>query len=525
MFKKLKCILALLSLGTLAAGLAACATSKSPIPDLEAQGYKIQITYDSNGGKMLESENSKIMDLYKPDEFEKSADGKIEIKLTEPQSSVRPKPATLTKQEHFFTGWYATRNIMKNEQGEVINEKGEVLTETLDGYVIKGTENNEKPQSSEPAYTYDDLWDFETDTFTYEESEGKKEFTLYAGWVQYYEFNYYFKNENGEWEKSNSTYSFDYKTTNAPGSTTSDRDTIFLPVWNDGDITVQYKHTYNNQKDTYEFPKVSGTTFFKAYKDEACTQEITDGYLKHEGTLDVATATAINRIQNVYVEVVEGERYKISNAKQLSENGNSLGWYEISSDLDFTDLTWPAVFMSGEFKGRFYSSDSQVREFKNISATYTNRYNEYGGLFGVITQSAVFENITFKAPSLSINIELKKSEEAEDKTLVVKLGLFAGSVENGATITNSKLDGGVLEVVNMPLVNLPVLNLFTYEGRGPEAVGQFTLRFLSSRFINGRGYRYEYRANQATIAADGTVSYSYGSYYDEKENFEIIYSV
>lgn len=518
MFKKLKIILAVLSLGTLAAGLAACASAKNPIPGLEKQGYIIQITYDSNGGKLLRSEKNKIMDLYKPADYEKDAEGNIKLKLTDPLSPVRNQDAELTKQSHFFTGWYATRNVKKNAQGEVINEDGVALTKTDEGYVIKGTENDEKPQPSEPAYTYDDLWSFENDTLTYNETEGKKELTLYAGWVQNYEFNYYFKDENNEWQKSNTVTSFDYKTTNAEGSETYDKDTIYLPKWND--VTVEYSHAYAG-KGTYTFPKVSGSTFYKAYKDEACTQEIIDS-LEHEGTLDVATATAINRVQNVYVEVIEGERYKISTAEQLSDNGNLFGWYELSADLDFKDISWPTLFMSGEFKGRFYSSaDGQPRTITNISANFNGNDSAYGGLFGLITKSAQFKEITFKAPTFHI-----ADLQGEDKLLVAKFGLFAGSVEEGATFTNAKLEGGTLIVATLSMPNSPQLNVIACDNHGITVTGDVTVRFNSSTFVNGRGYRYSIRANQVTIAQDGTVTYSRATYWDaEREFIDIIYSV
>lgn len=512
MIKKLKYILALLSLGTLAAGLAACASSESPIPDLEKQGNKIQITYDPNGGKLLESDSTKIMDLINPDDREKDENGNVTIKLTDPLDPVRQLSSnTLTKQEHFFTGWYAKRDIVKNDNGEVVNENGVVLTETDEGYVVKGTENDKDPEKSEPAYTYADLWDFEKDTLTYNASEGKKQLTLYAGWVRYYEFNYYFRDENNEWKKSDTVTTFDYKTTNAEGSETFDHDTIFLPEWND--VTVVYETPYAKAGTSYKFPKVSGTTFYKAFTDQACTQEI-DGYLKHPGTLDVATAKATDRVQNVYVEVIEGERYKISTAKQLSDNGNRLGWYELSADLDFTGVTWPSAFMSNEFEGRFYSSaEGQTRTITNISATYTSKDGAYGGLFGLITASAQFKDITFKAPALHI-----QKVEGEDKVLVAKLGLFAGAVEEGAVFTNARLEGGMLKITSLSMPNQPELNVIACDRHGITAVGDFTLRLQSSTVVAGT-YRYDIRANQVTISADGSVTYQRGTYRDTENEF------
>ena len=119
------------------------------------------VTYDSNGGSFLSRQGVTIMDLFKPADYEKDANGEVHIKLLEPTDLSRPAGTgnvTLTKQEHFFAGWYQERTLLKNEAGAVVDTAGVALEKTADGYVYPGT-----TEAAFPAYTYAKYWDFEKD--------------------------------------------------------------------------------------------------------------------------------------------------------------------------------------------------------------------------------------------------------------------------------------------------------------------------------------------------------------------------
>ena len=167
----------------------------------------------------------------------------------------------MTLSEHFFVGWYQERTLVRNEKGEVVDKDGIVLEETKDGKFVYPSENKEDVVPATPAYEYSGYWDFKEDKVTYKLGEKTLKMTLYAGWVPYYEFDYYTKLEGETSFKATptATTSFDYKTTNLENSTTADHDTIWMPNWQDG--AMKHEHTYAN-KSTYSFPKTTGRATF-----------------------------------------------------------------------------------------------------------------------------------------------------------------------------------------------------------------------------------------------------------------------
>ena len=300
------------------------------------------------------------------------------------------------------------------------------------GKVVEGvlTQSGE-PEQGQPAYVYSQRWDFENDTLSYNEKNGKfKELTLYAGWSQFFEFNYYYKveGEEGDWTKHSATYTFDYKTVQE-NEAYDDLDTVVLPTWKDGKMT----HTSSYKSgETYMFPSVEGKTFLAAYSDPECKNKIKTSYT-HEGTLDAETGEAINRVQNVYFVVEPVERYKIETAKQFVKNVNLSGHYEILNDLDFSDMDWPAAFMKGTFTGQIYAANGGSVKFSNINATYVEGGSQ-GGLFGRIANGAVLKDVHFENTTVSLE---KISYNAAGATY----GMFAGTIDSGVTISNVSVDG------------------------------------------------------------------------------------
>lgn len=432
MKKNLKIILGLGCLAFLFAG-AAC-KEKTKEEELRDQGYAICVSYDANGGSFLNRPGVTIQDWIDPAKYQKDSEGVIHVKLLEPTDPSRPTSGsdkvTLTKANYFFAGWYKTREV-KLVNGVPVDGSGRELKLKEDGtYVYAELGEEEEEASVTPAYVYSDYWNFETDTFDYSEDDGDVSMTLYAGWVPFYEFNYYYE-ENGVWTKLAQTTTFDFKTTNAVGSATADKDTIWLPCWNNG--AMQYNFEYAD-KSPYKFPNIEGTTFAAAYLDEACTQQITTESFEHQGTLELETCTAVNRVQNIYIKATEGVQYYISNAEQLIEYADPDAYYEIMSDLDFKGRAWPTAFETGTFTGKMYATEGNNFTLRNVVATHSSQSSLVGGLFGEIAKGAEIRNLTFDNATLDL---VYTGQRLRDTSF----GLFAGIIYDGAIIENVAIGG------------------------------------------------------------------------------------
>lgn len=489
MKKKNKVILALSATACLCLGLAAC-DNQTKLESYEQKGYVVSVTYDANGGVFGYDEAISITDLYKPTNYEKDENGTVEIKLTEPDNPIRQESGasevSLTKLDYFLTGWYQTRTL-KLVNGYPVDDKGNLLYEYDDEegiyyYVLAGedgkpiesvrtkTEKNKKTgaekyfdadgyillkkkdgnflrlgkvdeegeviegimmkggyaQQGHPAYDYADRWDFETDTLSYNEKDGKKKsLTLYAAWSEYFECHYYYKVQGqvSDWIEYTEFHKFAYNVEN------TSLDTVLLPQWKDGKMTsVGYD---------YPFPTVQGTTFLKAYTDPEQTNEIQTSF-EHQGTVDKETGVAVNRVQNIYFVVEPVQRYKIETVDQFTKNVNLKGYYEIVNDLDFTGKTWPSKFTTGTFTGQIYGSNGQAKKFSNISVSYSNESATEGGLFGKIANGSEFKNVSFE----NIKFDLKKI--STDSDAQATYGLFAGCIEEGTILSNLSVSGEFL---------------------------------------------------------------------------------
>ena len=447
MVKKLKVLLLVLGACALCSGIAACATMTPP-EEYEAQGYTVTVSYDPNGGSFMGRDGVTIVDMFNPSRYQADADGNVSIKLTEPTDPDRPsgssEPITLTRTGYFLAGWYRTRNIVTDAEGNPVDENGAVLEETEDGnYVYVGTET-----TGYPAYTYAGQWDFEEDRLVYDGTEESRTLTLYACWVPYFEFNYYYE-ENGEWVLYDTT-DFDYKTTNAEGSSSFDRDTVWLPQWDDG--AMNYGHSYAGSS-LFEFPARDGYTFDAAYVDAERTQPITDSF-EHQGYVDYETGTAVNRVQNIYVDFLEGTRYRIETAEQLSANGDAKGWYEILADLDFQDgkVAWPAALSSNVFSGKFYSTEGQTYTLSNISVKHSSGSALQGGLFGAVAKGAVIDRVAFENVTFDLAYTGARLRDTS-------FGTFAGIVEEGAQVTSVTLSGAEMRIGAITLGSGYAINL------------------------------------------------------------------
>lgn len=511
--KKLTCTLLLGGLA-FACTFAGC-SELTTVEKYEKEGYVVSVTYDGNGGSFMGISGVSITDMFNPSNYEKENDGTVHIKLMEPTHPDRPSAGgekiELTMEEHFFAGWYQNREVKMVDDKPVDEAGNELVFVEEDGYYyypedLEAGDTEENPLIPvTPAYTYSGYWDFANDVLVYDEEEDEKiSMTLYAAWVPYYEFHYYYQ-VDGEWTQHSTVTKFDYKTTQLNND---EADTIYTPVWDEG--ALNHKHTYANYQ-TYNFPSVTGMTFEKAYSDADLTNEITNNF-KHSGNLIVAsgaekTLVVENRIQNIYIEYSEGVKYRIETAAQFLKNANPNGEYEIFADeLDFSDvkdekgkaLSWPATFSAGTFAGKIFGTDGKAVTFKNITATYSSTGTQ-GGLFGKISKDAEIKNVTFSNVTLDITKTGKVNEAV--------FGLLAGEIEEGADVSVT-LNGGTLKLGAITPTSHGSFHLVANgDISGVTVTDQIGLTVYGTK--KNSKYRFTIDTDKITVAEDGTIGVTF----------------
>ena len=543
MKKKICTILSLSCIAAACVFAAGCA-EKSAVDKLREAGCKVFVTYNANGGKFIGTEKVYLLDGINPDDscWTKSDDGKTHIKLTDPTNKLRPTGTTdkmtLTKTEYSLAGWYRNRELLKDEKGNALDEAGNVLTqkdemyflkltngdgserkvtvcdgqyfyegkvsagEAIDGAIIKDNAakkyiyaiSKTEAKIAEmvtPAYSYSGYWDFATDEIEYAESDGEVSLTLYAGWVPYYQYYYYAKNDSGEWEKYGTTY-FDYVLSSSGNEKYVDQGEMYLPNWQGGKGAMNYSHTYID-KSTKEFPSIAGKTFKAAYADKECRQQYTDK-ITHNGTLDPATALPKDRIQNVYVEFYDEEMFKIETAEQLAANAKTNGSYEILNDLDFEKTTWPAVFTTGAFTGKMFSAtDKKSVTLKNVKAQYAGT-TANGGLFGLIAAGAQLKNLRFE----NVTMDFASVTCSETDT---GYGLFSGDINEAAQIENITVSGAKLRLGIIQLQSGYKINLLANgNASGITQEGETALEVYGEAAIDCSYYYFEPETIEIDVA-------------------------
>lgn len=467
MKKKLITILMSAAIVACLAGFVSCGKLSAP-EQAHKNGNVVRVNYDTNGGIIGGGDNVTLFDMFNPHKYTADANGNVHIKVLDPVDERRENIGKsdsnknpLTKSGNILVGWYKTR------------------TENADG-----------------SYSYSDKWDFKTDSFEVKQNTAGEEFTLYALWTEFFEFDYYRVKSDGNVEFIGKDQ-LSVIPSEVKGTADETRAAIYLPAWADGAM--------NYQTGSYSFPKVSGMTYTAAYLDKECEKEIKTEQGKpfiHSGYID-ENGVAQNRIQNIYVTYEEGERYKISTAEQFAKYANVDGYYEISGDLDFTDVAWPSSLTFGTFNGRIYGKDGISVKFSNISAKYSSISSNRGGLFGEIGDNAVIENVAFE----NVTVEIAASGMVSD----IKYGLFAGNVSEKADMTGVSLTGATLKIsggIDQPsgdyrihlLANGAIDKIAAdFETFGLEVYGQDI----------GGMYFYSFNPEEVSVEADGSIKLTF----------------
>ena len=150
MKRKFGLIFALACLGVLCFGVACSADNK--LEEYQQKGYNISVTYDPNGGLFTGRTGVSVMDLFSSSKKTPDENGNVRFQLVEPTDPSRQaagSSVSLTMSGHFFAGWYHTRHLVTNEDGQPVDARGNVLEENNGTYYYPGTN-----EAAFPAYTY-----------------------------------------------------------------------------------------------------------------------------------------------------------------------------------------------------------------------------------------------------------------------------------------------------------------------------------------------------------------------------------
>lgn len=389
MKKRFKYLIAtsLLVLAVLA--LSACAGNwGTPYPSLDEQGYTVSVKFDANGGVFAGTSDVTVVDVFSPANAETNAKGEKEFSLLSPDDPLRKEGAfSISRNGYFLAGWYTERTLRTNESGAPVDEFG-----------VPTSESNK-----EQGYTYSGLWNFDTDTLKLKidgtETSETPVLTLYAAWIPYIDYEFY--TESGDLIGTTELIDLD------------------LPAWDEN----------SGKMDLKRFPDRDGMTFDSAYLDTALTVPLTE---KINGTdyVDYTTGTTSTEKIKIYTKWLEGDWFKIYNAKQFFNNSRLGGNYIICADLDFSDTVWSPTMATGKFTGTILGGGYK---FSNITVVQGDASKTSGGLFGSIDEGATIENVTFENITYTI--------EAGSRMQGASFGVLAGSVSDSATLSGVAVTG------------------------------------------------------------------------------------
>ena len=235
MKKRILSIVSILLLTALAVSMGGCATN-DVYKNRYDEGYTVKVIYDVGGAHINETQGVELRELYRAEDTV-TRGGKTGIPLLAPNDPLRGESAfNLSKvddgRNFFFLGWYRSRTLRTDASGKALDIYGAPIAQS----------------GKEQAYAYADKWDFDRDVIESSMIENG-EFTLYAAWAPY--FNYEFYTVDADGEELLDTFS---------------GITLRLPVWNEN------RGKYNMK----DFPTVRGKVFEGAYLDAAMTVPLTE---------------------------------------------------------------------------------------------------------------------------------------------------------------------------------------------------------------------------------------------------------
>lgn len=372
--------------------VASCSQWDTPYDTLGEGGYNVSVRFDPNGGSFSGAENVNVVDVFNLDNQKTNANGNKVIPLVAPDDKSRPTQYVASKQGYTLVGWYTSRELRVDKDGNALDDYGELVS-------VSGRNQ---------GYVYSGKWDFATSTVEVDPNNkynGEESvLTLYAAWAPHFNINFYEDKGNGEYELIGNKIS----------------SSLEISTWDGAKM---------KEKD---LPKLDGKTFKEASITSDFATLLSGTVTGHDlGMYDYETGTLKNGNNlNVYIRYNEGRWFKITNATQIRDNSYLDGCYIIENDLDFTGVTWKSLLSNDTFKGKIIGNGHKL---SNITINQEDVNVMRGGLFGGIDAVAVIENVTFENVTYNMN---KGSLKAG-----ASFGLLAGVISSGATLTNVEISG------------------------------------------------------------------------------------
>ncbi len=389
-----KYLIATAVLATAAVTVTGCSQWDPVYKHMDEEGYTVSVRFDANGGVFANREGASIVDVFKLADYEQATDGTVSIKVLDPEDPARQKVGNYaaSKTGYFLAGWYTDRQPRVNDKGEALDDYGEPVS-------VSGREQ---------GYVYSGRWNFESDRLkvdaTKDHTAFEEQMTLYAAWIPYFNFEFYYPDESGALKQLDA-------------DDVGNLMTIELPVWNESTGKLDMKNV----------PTRENMTFVEAYLDEAMTVPATDSI---SGQIDLERGICTEHTIKIYTAWREGNWFRIYNADQFYKNSTPNGSYELYADLDFTGKIWSPTFATGEFKGTIVGNGHTIR---NVTVKQGDLSKQNGGLFGVLSATASIQNVTFENITYSIQSGSRLPDAA--------FGVLAGTVRDGATLENVTVSG------------------------------------------------------------------------------------
>jgi hypothetical protein len=198
---------------------------------------------------------------------------------------------------------------------------------------------------------------------------------------------------------------------------------LSLPDWKDGEMN--YGSFLKLDDKTF-----NGASLSADFKDEYKEKEFPSGVINYEkGILE-------DSIKQIYTKWLDGTWFKVSKLEHLTKNAFSNGIYVLEADLDFTDKNWPSMFSSDTFTGKIIGNGHKI---SNVKIRQRDITAQNGGLFAVIGEGAVIENVSFENITYTVETGSRKQGAS--------FGLLTGSLSSEARLTNVSLSG-VLKIAD-----------------------------------------------------------------------------
>lgn len=477
--KKTKVIIGLGLALCAAAALGACAAAGEG-DDLIRKGYNVVVSYELNGGVFGAgsssagssggAEEDEIPAAFSIVHYYKGSELSGGVALLEPGSKEfevgGTNLSTVARGGYFQIGWYRSMEPRVNEKNEPLDENGELCSETG------------KPQ----GHVFSGKWDFGEDRLTEADfpagpdEKNAYRFTLYAAWSPNYIYEFYREKTDGELAAEKQKYEADQQKQIADGTLKPEDAKPFVEEkWlmygsinrpNDGSpVAIPALDPETGAWEYGVVPQYAGHTIEKIYSDSALAEEYTSP-IAHGGQVDEEIGTAENMIVRCYTTWRDGVWYEIRTAEQFYDNFDAAGCYVIKSDLDFTGVRWNGSnkTFTGKIVGNGYTISNLVGEQREE----TNAPLHAGGVFGVISAEASITDVHFE--NLAFNLYYCDYLRA---TSGATYGLFAGSIEEEATVENVTVTG---------TLNLGMLtNRFDMNG---SYFGNFAVGLVSGDAVN-----------------------------------------